>query len=445
MFRLDEESLEEGKLLLQELIRIDTRNPPGNEAPAAAFLQSILEREGLAPVVLEAAPGRANLIARLRGNGGEAPILLSSHLDVVSAEAQDWTHPPFAGVEADGCIWGRGAIDMKGFTAMAITVLRQIQRRGIPLKRDLIFAAVADEEAGCALGSSFLVEHHPDLVRAEYVINEVGGFNVDIRGRRFYLIQRAERGAAWLRLTFRGKPGHSSIPVRDSSLAQAARAIAALHRRRFPHHPNPPALEFLQTIARGRPWPERLVMQSFRFPRLGALLLHTLVPPGPQKQSMQASLSNTVTPTVVHAGNKVNVLPAETAVLLDGRIVPGSSAEELIQELRAIIGPEGDLEILTEHAPVTVSTDTPLYREIENVLRQRDPDAIPAPYLISGFTDSWNWARLGARCYGFYPLRLPPEMDFASLFHGIDERIPVEGFRFGVECLYDLLERVAFA
>lgn len=445
MFHLDEEGLEEGKQLLRDLIRIDTTNPPGNEKRAVTFLKSLLDRDGIPSVTLEPQPDRANLVARLPGNGAERPILLSSHLDVVPAEPRDWTHPPFEGVEADGCIWGRGAVDMKGFAAMALTVFRLIHRRRQPLKRDIIFAAVADEEEGCALGSSFLVDHHPDLVRAEYAINEVGGFNVDIRGQRFYLIQRAERGHARLRLTFRGEPGHSSLPVQDSCLARAAKAISALHSRRFPHHPNKPALDFLNTVGRARPWLEQLVLRGFQFPRLGAFMLHSLVPRGTQRQSMQASLSNSVTPTIIHAGHKANVLPSEAVLDLDGRIVPGSSAEELVRELRSIIGPDGELEIITQHSPVQVPTDTLLYRNIEQVLRQRDPEAIPAPYSISGFTDSWNWARLGIHSYGFYPLRLPPNLDFARLFHGVDERIPVEGFRFGVECLYDLLERVAFA
>ena len=432
MFHLDEESLEEGKQLLRSLIRINTTNPPGNEAQAVVFLQTLLEREGISTVVLEPEPGRANLIARIRGNGTEQPLLLSCHLDVVPAEAGDWTHPPFGGVESQGCIWGRGALDMKGFAAMALTVFRRIHRNRQSLKRDIIFAAVADEEAGCGLGSSYLVNHHPGLVRAEYVINELGGFNIDIRGKRFYLIQRAERGAAWLRLTFRGKPGHSSLPVRTSSLSEAARAIQALHSKRFPHHPNEAALDFLKAVSRHRPWVERAVLHALRYPRLGAFLLHSLIPSGSQRQSIQASLSNSVTPTVIRAGEKVNVLPSETVLQLDGRIVPGSSSEELIRELRSIIGPAGELDVLSEHPPVQVSTQTPLYREIENVLRERDPEANPAPYLVSGFTDSWNWARLGAHCYGFYPLRLPEGFDFAALFHGVDERIPIEGFRFGV-------------
>lgn len=445
MFRLDAASLEESKQLLRNLIRIDTSNPPGNEAAAARYLQSVLEADGISTVWLEPEPGRANLVARLAGDGSERPILLSSHLDVVPAKGKDWQYPPFEGVEADGCIWGRGAVDMKGFAAMAVAVIRQIHRRRQPLKRDLIFAAVADEESGCTLGSTYLVNHHPELVRAEFAINEVGGFHVDIRGRRFYLIQRAERGVAWLRLTYRGAPAHSSMPVRDSCLAQAAKAITALHTRPFPHHPNAAALDFLDTISRNSPWPEKLVLRALRHPRLGALLLQSVVPAGTQRQNLQASLSNSVTPTVVRAGHKTNVLPSEVVIELDGRIVPGSSLEELIRELRNLIGPGGELEILTEHAPVQVSTHTEFYRNIEQVLLERDPEATPAPYLISGFTDSWNWAKLGTACYGFYPLRLPPGFDFAALFHGVDERIPVEGLRFGIECLHDLLERVAFA
>jgi len=445
MFRLDDALLAEGKGLLQELLRIDTTNPPGNESRAVSHLQGLLEADGIATKVLEPEPGRGNLIARLAGNSQEEPLLLSCHLDVVPARAEQWTHPPFAGIESEGMIWGRGAIDMKGFAAMALTVFRLLHRRGIPLRRDLIFAAVADEETGCRLGSTFLVNEHPDLVRAEYAINEVGGFNVDIQGKRFYLIQRAERGVAWLRVKLRGRPGHSSLPPDDSCVVRAGKLLSALGNARFPLHPNEPAIDFLRKVGREQSWIERFVMRGLERPVIGSWLLHNLVPAGTKRRSMQASLCNTVTPTVVRAGEKVNVLPSEVVLELDGRVVPGSSTEELIRELRSIIGPDPEIEVLAEHAPVEVSTETPLYRAMEEVLRERDPEGIPAPYLVSGFTDSWNWARLGTQCYGFYPVQLPSDLQFADLFHGIDERIPVDGFRFGIECLYDLLERVAFS
>ncbi|MEO0446914.1 MAG: M20/M25/M40 family metallo-hydrolase, partial [Verrucomicrobiota bacterium] len=348
--------VEEGVDLLQALIRCDTSNPPGNEAKAVSILEQLLHEDGIPFERIEPERGRANLIARLPGDGTEEPLLLSSHLDVVPASEEGWTHPPFSGVNADGYIWGRGAIDMKGFAAMAFTLFRQAKREHRRRKRDLIFAAVADEERGCQWGSSYLVEHHPDLVTAEYAINEVGGFSIDVRGQPFFLIQRAERGVAWIRVRFRGKPGHSSLPTPHSALQQAAKAITQLSGAKLPHHPNAPALDFLDAVGAASSPIERMVLRSLHSPALGKWVLHHLFPPGEQRLNTQASLSNSMTPTVIHAGNAVNVVPSEVTMDIDGRIVPGSSLDELLHELRTIIGPDPQVEILAHHPPSVFPT-----------------------------------------------------------------------------------------
>jgi acetylornithine deacetylase/succinyl-diaminopimelate desuccinylase-like protein len=429
--------------LLRALLRLDTSNPPGCEAPATRLLEAELQRDGIPSVWIEPAPDRSNLVARLPGDGTARPLLLSCHLDTVPADSSRWTHPPFGGVEADGCLWGRGAVDMKGFAAMAFTVFRRLHRNRVRLRRDVIFAAVADEERDCSLGSAYLVAHHPELVRAEYAINEVGGYSVPLRGLRCYLIQTAERGLARFRIRVPGPPGHGAKPCPDGAMARAAEVVRRLARARLPHHVGAPARRFLSEMAARLPATESWVLQGLRSERLGPLLLHTLVPPGDQRIHLQALLSNTVNPTRIRGGDAINMVPSEIEIDVDGRTVHGSSAEELREELVRLVGPGPTVELLHEEPPTEFSPDTPLFAEMARVLQERDPGAAVLPYPIFGATDSRHYARLGTVCYGFYPLRLPPDLEFSRLFHGDDERIPLEGFRFGLEALEDLVLRVA--
>ncbi len=440
---LSEAEFREAKELLQALLRIDTSNPPGNERPAAELLQSALSQDDIPVRLVEPAPGRVNLVGRLQGDGSALPLLLSSHLDTVPADPARWTHPPFAGIEQDGFLWGRGAIDMKGFAIMALTVVRRLRRAGVRLKRDVIFAAVADEERECEFGSAYLVREHPDLVRAEYCINEVGGFSFDLHGTRCYLIQIAERGLARLRIRVSGQPGHGAKPCPDGSVARAAQVLDRLAHARLPHHWNEPARHFLEGMIRlSRPL-EAAVLSGLRHPALGKLLLHHVVPPGERRLALQTILSNTVNPTVIRAGEAINVVPSEVVIYVDGRIVPGSSAAELVAETRALIGPDPIIELLHEEAPTAFSPDTPVFAEMKRLIQEKDPGSEVLPYPVFGATDSRNYAKLGTICYGFYPLPLPADLQFSSLFHGDDERIPVDGFRFGIEALEELVLRVA--
>ncbi|MFT5469477.1 MAG: acetylornithine deacetylase/succinyl-diaminopimelate desuccinylase-like protein [Verrucomicrobiales bacterium] len=442
MFSLEGAAFSEAKSILQDLLRIDTTNPPGNERPAIEYVQQLLEAEGFDCTIVESAPGRANLVTRLKGNGEKEPLLLNAHLDVVPARAEDWTHPPFSGIETDGCIWGRGAIDMKGFAVMAMTVLRLLKTNGVALNRDVIFAAVADEEAGCEFGSAYLAEHHPNLIKAEHVINEVGGFTVDVRGKRMFMVQVAERGIAWLRIRVRGVPGHGACPNPESAAAKAGRIVERLAKSRLPHHLSSSSRRFLKSLAKHSPFLDRIGLTLLQNRLLSPWVLHHLVPAGTHRQVLQANLSNTVNPNIISSGSKINVTPEEVVIDVDGRVVPGSSTEELISEIRALIGDEPEIEILRDEPPVEFEPDA-FYEQIEAVLNERCPGDPVIPYPVIGFTDSRNYAKLGAKCFGFYPLTLPPEMDFARMFHGIDERIPVDGFRFGIEALYDLVTRVS--
>lgn len=436
---LPEAEFLEAKSLLQALLRLDTSNPPGNEKPAAELVRSALAADGIEAVWLEPSPGRVNLVSRLPGDGSAPPLLLSCHLDTVPADPARWTHPPFSGLEQDGFLWGRGAIDMKGFALMALTVFRRLRRSGRQLKRDVIFAAVADEERECEFGSAFLVREHPDLIRAAICINEVGGFSIDVHGTRCYLIQVAERGLARLRIRVPGRPGHGAKPCPDGSVARAAPILQRLAEARLPHHWNEPAARFLEGIIRLSPPVEKAVLSALRHPALGHFLLHHLIPPGEKRLALQSILSNTVNPTVIRAGEAINVVPSEVIIEVDGRVVPGSSSAELIAETRAILGPEPVIELLHEEPPTVFSPDTEVFAAMKATLQEMDPGAEVLPYPIFGVTDSRNYAKLGTTCYGFYPLPLPAGLEFSALFHGDDERIPVEGFRFGIEALERLV------
>lgn len=452
---LSDAEFAEATAALRDLLRIDTTNPPGNERAAADLIAGWLRAEGLTPELAGASPERPNLVCRLAADPAERrgrPLVLSCHLDVVPADPARWTHPPFAGVEADGCLWGRGAIDMKGFAVMALTALRQLKRRGTRLDRDLIFAAVADEEAGAEWGSQWLVEQRPDLLgdRPEYVINEVGGFTVHRKGRRFYPVQVAEKGIAWLRLTARGTPGHSSLPSTDNALATLADAIQRIAAARLPWHVSEPARAFIGGMARESGFLARSLSPLLLHPVTGPALLPLAIAEPSRRRSVEAILRNTANPTLIQlGGDKINVIPGVASVDIDGRLTPGQTAEDLIRELRTVLRDPGgtrfQFEILNTSGAAIFPSANPLFDAIRDTLRERDPEGIVVPSMVPGFTDSKNYGKLGAICHGFYPLRLPADLDFAALFHGDDERIPLDGFRWGIDTLTDLLTRFASA
>lgn len=423
--------------MCQRLLRIDTTNPPGNERAAAEYLAGKLREVGYDVAILEPVPTRANLVARYHGDGRAAPLLLSAHLDVVEADPSKWKQPPFAGVIADGCLWGRGAIDMKNMAAMSVAIMRRLAVDRPRLARDVIFAGVADEEAGCDHGSRFLVDEHPELVRAEYAIGESGGFSLHLAGTTFYPVQVAEKGLCWVRARFTGEPGHGSMPRRDSAVVRMGEALAALGRARFPIHPSKYVQDFLAAVAARQPLlAQPLVRVATRPELLGRIL--RLVPDLGTARSLGALLSNTASPTVVRAGNKTNVIPGVAEVEIDGRTLPGQTDEDFVRELRAVLGPDVELEIIRSAPPtVTEPAASPLYDLIAREIVQREPEAVVVPYMIPGFTDAKQFTRLGARWYGFSPVKIEKGsgIRFADMFHGHDERVPIAGLRWGVEVL----------
>lgn len=398
---------------LRALVRLDTTNPPGNERIAARYIASVLGRNGIQSTIEEGAPTRANLVARIKGRDpSKPPLLISSHTDVVPAETDSWTRPPFSADVADGCVWGRGAIDMKAKCAMDLAVTTAVKRAGVEPERDLILAAVADEESGSEYGAKFLVERHPELVRAGFVLNEVGGFTVHFGQNRFYPIQVAEKGFVTVRMTVRGQPGHGSTPRNDTAIARMAQLITKI----------------VQTPMRRRFTP----LMENAFSTLGVA---TNSPP----DMLLPMLSNTVTPTMVKAGYKDNVVPGEASVILDGRTLPGDDVESFMEELRAIVGSEPSLEVLRTGPPSENSTETSLFRLITAKVEAADPGAHAIPWMIPGATDSKFYGALGAACYGFAPVRLEPHMTFGSLYHSNDERMPIEGFQWGLKVYAEVI------
>jgi acetylornithine deacetylase/succinyl-diaminopimelate desuccinylase-like protein len=445
--KLDWDAIQQEALaLFKDLLRIDTTNPPGNERPAADLLAESLREDGIEPWIAESAPGRANLVARLKANRESdlEPLLLAGHTDVVPAKAEEWTHPPFDAVEADEMVWGRGAVDMKNMVAMSAMVIKVLARHPeIPRHRDLIFAAVADEEEGCAMGSTWLVENHPERVQAEFMLGEVGGFWLNIGQKTYVPIMVAEKGRVHLRMRARGAAGHGSIPNEESALVRLTRAIARLDKKRLPYHLTPVVETFIRRLAATQPMPDSAGLLGLLDRRTAPLVLKRLLPDKSQARAFHAMLHNTATPTILDAGDKLNVIPDEATCELDGRTLPGQTAQDLAREVReAIADPEIEVEILESSPPVVAQPlRSDLYATIEHIVARDAPGVLPIPYMITGFTDARAFHRLGMRCYGFSPLKLEPRhnLKFTELFHGVDERAPVEGFAWGQKMLIEVV------
>ncbi len=429
---------------LQALIRLDTTNPPGNETLAADYLAGVLRAEGFDPLVLGATPARGNMIVRLKGTGAAPPLLIYSHTDVVPAEATQWSHPPYAAEIADGYVWGRGAADMKDTVAEQLMVMLLLKRQGVELKRDVIFAATADEEVAGkqGFGVAWLVKHHPDLLRAEFGLSEVGGYNMDLGGQSVYLIQVAEKGACWLKVRSQGRPGHGSLPHDDNAVAHLVRAVNGLLAGGLPYHLPAATATFLDAAAvAAQHTPLGPVFQQLRTPAgaarafAGPLLGHSLQP------FLYAMLHNTATPTGLAAGYKTNVIPSTAEATIDGRTLPGFDTERFLAELRPILGEHLSYEVLLETPPLEVSTDTPLFDLMVAGIQAHDPGALVVPYVMAAATDAKYLAPIGVPTYGFAPMQLPPDMRLMEMFHAHDERAPIAGLGWGVRVLYDVVRR----
>jgi acetylornithine deacetylase/succinyl-diaminopimelate desuccinylase-like protein len=450
--------------LLRDLLRFDTSNwpsshpapgagtdrgtTPGHEGPCAAFAAEHLHASGLEPQLLAAVPDRPNVIARLRGDGGEPPLMLSAHLDVVPAEADRWTHPPFGGEVHDGWVWGRGAIDMKHMAAMSLIAVRLLARSGVALRRDVIVSLVADEEDGCAHGSQWLVAEHPETVRAGFVLGEVGGFTLHIGGRPLYPVQVAEKGVCWIQATAHGATGHGSMPRSDNAVVRLASFLHRLGSTKLPVQRSAALDRFVTELAATQGLPARAVLPLLLQPQLSGALTDLIgLREAGVARMLDAVVRNTATPTMLSAGTRVNVIPGGAQAQIDGRIAVGSSQAQLLAELRRLAGDHVTLEVVKgDRAPSEHPIDTELFGVIGDVVGAHHPGAAAIPSITPGFTDAHFWAQLGAVCYGFSPVRLEPGgPSFGDLFHGDDERIPVDGFTAGVRMLADVVLRFCAA
>ncbi len=448
--------------MLRALIRIRSVNPPAppdgdGELQAARAIAAHLAEAGLRPEIVEPYPGRGSVGARLRGDGtGGEPLLLLSHLDVVPAPEDGWTHDPFGGDVADGYVWGRGAVDMKGTAAMQLAVIRLLADEArevgrdpavdpVPgLTRDVLFAATADEEAGGHEGISWLVDHRPDWLQAAGALSECGGVSLDVAGRRLYPIQVAEKGFAVYRILVRGTSGHGSMPRPDNALVLAAEVVRRLAEP-GPPRPTPVMERFLAVASNGLPPDVARLVRAIADPdaRASDAALAALCTPM-YARAARALLRDTISPDILHAGTKYNVIPAQAELTIDCRLLPDTDEPAMRAE---VVRRLGDLagacrvELTNAGPSVEAPVDTELYALLDSAIRDHDPDGIPVPGMPPFATDAKHMARLGVPTYGFSPLRLDPDERFLERFHGVDERVSLEALRWGLPVLYDVVRR----
>jgi len=424
--------------MLQRLIRFDTTNPPGNERECVAYISNLLTEAGCDFTVVGSSPDRPNLIARLKGQGTAPPLLLYGHVDVVTTADQTWQHPPFEGRLVDGYVWGRGALDMKSGIVMMLSAFLKAKTEGVHLPGDVILALVSDEEGGGDAGAKYLVENQAELFQGvRYAIGEFGGFSYEIGRQRFYPIMVAEKQICHLRATLRGPGGHGSMPHRDGSVGRMASFLRILEQRRLPVHVTPVTRSMVETISSKLAWPQGMVFRQLLKPQMTNTVLGLM---GDKGASFEPLLRNTANPTVIRAGEQINVAPSKVEVDLDGRLLPGYSPEDLISELVAISGGELELEVI-RHDPGPSEPDMALFETLKDILRSVDSDGEPVPILLPGATDARFFSRLGIQTYGYLPMRLPPDLEFSRLIHGPDERIPVDAITFGTEAIFQLMHR----
>ncbi|MFD5799301.1 M20/M25/M40 family metallo-hydrolase [Streptomyces diastatochromogenes] len=416
--------------LCRELIRFDTSNYGDHSGPgerkAAEYVAEKLAEVGLEPKIFESHPGRASTVARIEGEDPSRPaLLIHGHLDVVPANADDWTHHPFSGEVADGCVWGRGAVDMKDMDAMTLAVVRDRLRSGRRPPRDIVLAFLADEEAGGTYGARHLVDNHPDLFEGvTEAISEVGGFSFTVNEqRRLYLIETAQKGMHWMKLTVAGTAGHGSMIHRDNAITELSEAVARVGRHKFPVRVTKTTRAFLDEL--GDALGTELDPEDMEA---------TLAKLGGIAKLIGASLSNTANPTQLNAGYKVNVIPGEATAHIDGRFLPGHE-EEFLADLDRLLGPNIRREDVHADKAIETTFDGALVEAMQSSLLAEDPTAKAIPFTLSAGTDAKSFDDLGIRGFGFVPLKLPPELDFAGMFHGVDERVPVDGLKFGVRVL----------
>jgi acetylornithine deacetylase/succinyl-diaminopimelate desuccinylase-like protein len=419
--------------ICRDLIRMDTTNYGDGSGPgerkAAEHVATLLDEVGIGSELFEGVSGRTNVVARW-GSGPGDPLLLHGHLDVVPAAADDWAVHPFSGEVQDGYLWGRGAVDMKDFDAMLLSVVRARARAGVEPPRPMVLCFTADEEAGGHQGAEQIVLKRPDLLEGcTEGIGEVGGFSATVRGRRVYLIEAAEKGMAWMRLTATGHAGHGSMRHPDNAVTALAAAVARVGAHEWPVRLTPSMQVLLSTIGElagveATPANAERLVEEF----------------GSAARMLGAVIKNTTNPTMLAAGYKVNVVPGEATAHVDGRFLPGYE-DEFFSTLAELVGDRVGIDYVSRQHGLETTFDGDLVEAMTTALLEEDPGAVVAPYLMSGGTDAKHWHKLGIRCFGFTPLRLPGELDFTALFHGVDERVPTDALEFGARVFDRFLDR----
>ena len=422
--------------ICQKLIQIPSVNfgeGNGNEKEIAIFVSDFLTSCGIANQIIESAPNRANVIARIKGSDSSRPgLVLHGHIDVVPANADDWSVDPFSGEIKDGFIWGRGAVDMKDMDAMILATVRMWKRIGYKPPRNVLLAFFADEEASGTYGSRWLVKNRPELFAGySEAVSEVGGFSVTINGgHRLYLVEAAQKGIAWIKLSAKGTAGHGSFINRDNAVTKVSDAVSRIGNYQWPQLLTKTTSQFFKKIA-------ELTGDKFDPKNVQPLLNHL----GNAVKMLGATISNTANPTMLEAGYKANVIPQNASAVIDGRFLPGYE-NDLHETIKKLAGDEIEVEILTRDIALEAEFAGPLVEAMCKAINVEDSAGIPVPYLMSGGTDNKALHDLGIVGYGFSPLRLPEDLDFFALFHGVDERVPIDGLKFGVRVLYEFLENI---
>lgn len=412
---------------LVDLVKFNTTNPPGNELECAKYIAEALSKEGIEPMVLESAPGRGNVIGRLRGDGSKAPLLLMSHIDVVHAESSKWEVPPFSGEIRDGVIWGRGTLDTKQLTVMHLMAMFLLKRQGAPLKRDIIFMANADEEAGGRLGAEWVVDNHFDKIEAGFALNE-GGFSMEMNGKAMFLCANAEKGMTWANLTAKGRPGHGSLPHDDNATLHMCRAANTISNYRSEILVTDTFRNFADAVSkldsRGK------LLKLIGIPGIGRYILKLV-----KEDFVKVMVQTTITPTVINGGVKVNVIPDKCTLMLDCRILPGVDREDLERMILDMVDTEKirlDFEVFSAASESIIATE--LFKTIEGVLTANHPDCVVSSFMLPGGTDSRFLRAKGIPAYGFFPGVLSKD-DIASI-HADNEKISIENLSFGTRMMY---------
>ena len=419
--------------LCQELIRIPSVNfgeGKGDEEEVAHYVAAKLNEVGISTKFYESAPKRTSVVAQIPGSDSSLPgLVVHGHLDVVPANADDWSVDPFSGLIKDGCIWGRGAVDMKNMDAMILGVFRLWARHGFKPRRSMVVVFFADEEAGGIFGSRWMAEKHPEVFAGcSEAVSEVGGFSLTLNsGKRIYLIETAEKGIEWMKLTARGLAGHGSMVNRENAVTRLAEAVARIGNYVWPQRITKTNEAFLKKVA-------ELTGKKYDANDLSPVLEEL----GSISRMLGATLNNSANPTMLEAGYKANVIPQTASAVVDGRTLPGYE-KELIDTVKQLAGDHVTVESLVSDIPLEVDFSGPIVDRMIEAIIAEDPEGIPVPYVMSGGTDNKALAKLGLAGYGFSPLKLPPELDFLALFHGVDERVPIDSLTFGARSLQHFL------